>query len=156
MGIRAMAIMSEPSSRGAPLMSRIATRDFVGYRSDSSLRAGIDQACHGAGLRRRVACEVDTIADLVELVALGLGVSLLPPAAIRTAGGRALGLATDPPIPRDLMLVTPVDGEPTPAARAFIDLLNPELEQRLTERPQTDVGEGIAARVRPSTRRDTP
>ena len=107
-----------------PLASRhrvrlidLADRDFVEYRPDSSLRASIDQACQAAGLQRRVACEVDTIADLVELVALGLGVSLLPPAAIRMAGGRAIGLATDPSIPRDLMLVTPLEREPSPAGQ---------------------------------------
>jgi DNA-binding transcriptional LysR family regulator len=105
----------------------LADRDFVEYRPDSSLRASIDQACQAVGLQRRVACEADTISDLVELVAFGLGVSLLPPGAIRIAGGRAIGLATDPPIPRDLMLVTPVEREPSPAARAFLDLLEPEL-----------------------------
>ncbi len=118
-----------------PLASRrrvrlidLADRDFVEYRADSSLRASIDQACQAAGLRRRVACEVDTIADLVELVALGLGVSLLPPAAIRMAAGRAIGLASDPSIPRDLMLVTPLEREPSPAASAFLDLLDSELQ----------------------------
>jgi len=117
-----------------PLASRhrvrlidLADRDFVEYRPDSSLRASIDQASQAAGLQRRVACEVDTIADLVELVALGLGVSLLPPAAIRTTGSRVIGLATDPPIPRDLMLVTPLDRDLSPAATAFLDLLKPQL-----------------------------
>ncbi len=103
----------------------LADRDFVEYRSDSSLRASIDRACQAAGLQRRIACEVDTIADLVELVALGLGISLLPPAAIQMAGDRANGLATDPPIPRDLMLVTPLDREPTPASSAFLEMLHP-------------------------------
>jgi DNA-binding transcriptional LysR family regulator len=78
-------------------------------------------------LRRRVACEVDTIPDLVELVALGIGVSLVPHAAIRMAGGRTVGLATDPSIPRDLVLVTPLDREPSPAAVAFRKLLESEL-----------------------------
>jgi DNA-binding transcriptional LysR family regulator len=108
-------------------LTDLADRDFVEYRPDSSLRASIDQACQAAGLQRRVACEVDTIADLVELVALGLGLSLLPPAAIRTASARVIGLATDPPIPRDLMLVTPLDREPSPAASAFLELLKPQL-----------------------------
>ena len=108
----------------------LADCDFVEYRADSSLRASIDRACHAAGLQRRIACEVDTIADLVELVALGLGISLLPPAAIQMAGDRAAGLATEPPIPRDLMLVTPLDREPTPAGAAFLELLdtNPQTQ----------------------------
>jgi DNA-binding transcriptional LysR family regulator len=115
------------ASRHRVRLTDLADRDFVEYRADSSLRASIDHACHGAGLHRRIACEVDTIADLVELVALGLGVSLLPPAAIRMAGGRAIGLATDPSIPRDLMLVTPLERQPSPASRAFLNLLDSEL-----------------------------
>jgi DNA-binding transcriptional LysR family regulator len=111
----------------------LADRDFVEYRSDSSLRASIDSACHAAGLNRRLACEVDTIADLVELVALGVGVSLLPPAAVRMADGRAIGIATDPSIPRELMLVTPLDRRPSPAGAAFLDLLDPDLEGAATE-----------------------
>ncbi len=106
----------------------LADRDFVEYRRDSSLRASIDLACRSSGLRRRVVCEVDTIADLVELVALGVGVSLLPPAAIRMAGDRAIGLVTDPSIPRDLTLVTPLDREPSPAGAAFLDLLDSDLK----------------------------
>jgi DNA-binding transcriptional LysR family regulator len=127
-----------------PLASRTRVRlidladgDFVEYRSDSSLRASIDRACHAAGLQRRVACEVDTIPDLVELVALGVGVSLVPPAAIRMAAGRTIGLATYSAIPRDLVLVTPLDREPSPAAVVFLELLESELP---------DEGEGSTPR----------
>jgi DNA-binding transcriptional LysR family regulator len=111
-------------------LSDLADRDFVEYRSDSSLRVSIDQACEAAGLQRRLACEVDTIPDLVDLVALGLGVSLLPPAAIRMGGSGVIGIATDPPIPRDFMLVTPRGREPTPAGAAFLELLDSELNSR--------------------------
>lgn len=108
----------------------LADRDFVEYRPDSSLRASIDQACQAAGLQRRIACEVDTIADLVELVSLGLGLSLLPPAAIRMAGERAVGIAIDPSIPRELILVTPHDRQPSPAGAAFLELLDADLQNQ--------------------------
>jgi DNA-binding transcriptional LysR family regulator len=65
--------------------------------------------------------------DLVELVALGVGVSLLPPRALRLVGDRVVGLTTDPSIARDLLLVTPLDREPSPAAAAFLELFDPEL-----------------------------
>jgi DNA-binding transcriptional LysR family regulator len=133
--VRARAIGTEALLLGVaahdPLANRsrirlldLAERDFVEYRSDSSLRASIDHACHAAGLKRHVACEVDTMADLVELVALGVGVSLLPPAAIRMADGRTIGITTDPSIPRELMLVTPLDRRPSPAGAAFLELLD--------------------------------
>ena len=104
-------------------LSDLADRDFIEYRPDSSLRASIDRACHTAGLKRHIVCEVDALVDLVELVTLGIGVSLLPPAAIRMTNGRAVGVATDPPIPRELILVTPLDRDPSPAGAAFLQLL---------------------------------
>jgi DNA-binding transcriptional LysR family regulator len=104
-------------------LSDLADHEFVEYRPDSALRASIDRACQAVGLQRQIACEVDALPELVELVALGLGVSLLPTAAIRMAEGRATGLATDPAIPRELVLVTPLDREPSPAGAAFLRLL---------------------------------
>ena len=104
-------------------LTDLADHEFIEYRPDSALRASVDRAYHAVGLRRQIACEVDALPELVELVALGLGVSLLPPAAIRMAGGRATGVATDPAIPRELVLVTPLDHEPSPAGAAFLRLL---------------------------------
>jgi hypothetical protein len=40
------------------------------------------------------------------------------------SGGRAIGIATDPPVPRDLLLVTPLDREPSPPGAAFLHLLD--------------------------------
>jgi DNA-binding transcriptional LysR family regulator len=53
-----------------------------------------------------VVSEVDAMPDLVELVALGVGIALLPRGALQLAGDRAVGLTTDPSITRDLLLVT--------------------------------------------------
>ncbi len=64
-------------------------------------------------------CEVDTLADLVDLMALGIGVSLLPAAAIRMSGDRAVGIATDPSPP-------PRDRELSPAGATFLQLLDRE------------------------------
>lgn len=102
----------------------LADREFIEYRPDSSLRASIDRACHTVGLQRHIVCEVDALPDLVEFVGFGIGVSLLPPAPIRMTGGRVTGVATDPPIPRELLLVTPLDREPSPAGAALLHLLD--------------------------------
>jgi DNA-binding transcriptional LysR family regulator len=118
------------AKRSRVRLTDLGDREFVEYRSDSSLRASIDRACLASGLQRRVVCEVETMADLVELVVLGVGVSLLPPAAIRMAGGGAVGLATDPAIPRELALVTPLDRDPSPAVTAFLELLDSDLQNR--------------------------
>ncbi len=108
----------------------LADRAFIEYRPDSSLRASIDRACHAVGLQRRIVCEADALPELVDLVALGVGVSLLPPAAIGMASGRAIGVATDPSIPRELLLVTPLDREPSPAGAAFLHLFASETALR--------------------------
>jgi DNA-binding transcriptional LysR family regulator len=108
----------------------LAGREFVEYRPDSALRASVDRACQAAGLRRQIACEVDALPELVELVALGMGVSLLPAGALRLAGDRVAGIATDPPIARELVLVTPLDREPSPAGAAFLHLLDPASASR--------------------------
>jgi DNA-binding transcriptional LysR family regulator len=119
----AVAVADPVAHRSRVRLVDLADRDFIEYRPDSSIRASIDRACQAAGLHRHVVCEVDTVTDLVDLVALGVGVSLLPPAAIQTTSGRAIGIATDPPIPRELMLATPLEREPSPAGAAFLELV---------------------------------
>ena len=114
-------------------LAELSDHAFVEYRADSSIRASIDQACEHAGLQRRVAAEVDTIADLVELVARGVGISLLPPVSIRTAADRLVGLVTEPSIPRELMLVTPLDHDPSPAAKALLTLMETDSERELPD-----------------------
>jgi hypothetical protein len=43
------------------------------------------------------------------------------------AGDRATGLVSDPSISRDLMGVTPLDRDPSPAGVAFLELLDRDL-----------------------------
>ncbi len=116
-------------------LTDLADHEFIEYRPDSALRASIDSACHAAGLQRQIACEVDALPELVELVALGLGVSLLPPAAMRMADGRAIGIATDPAIPRELLLVTALDRAPSPAGAAFLRLLGHHPNTEASDQP---------------------
>ena len=71
---------------------------------------------------------------VVQLVALGVGVSLLPPAAIRMTGGRMIGVATDPSIPRELMVITPLERAPSPAGTALLELLQSAPDAAETER----------------------
>jgi DNA-binding transcriptional LysR family regulator len=106
----------------------LADREFVEYRPDSALRASIDEACADAGLKRHSCCEVDMVTDLVELASQGLGVSLLPPAAVRLGRGAVVGIPTAPRIPRELMLVTPLDRQLSPAAQALSAMVDDQLQ----------------------------
>jgi DNA-binding transcriptional LysR family regulator len=119
-----VAVHDPLAQRRRVRLADLSGRDFVEYRPDSSLRASINQACHAAGLERTIVCELDTLNDLVAATALGLGLSLLPPAAITLAADRLIGITTEPSIQRELVLVTPADRAPTPAAAALLALLD--------------------------------
>ena len=99
-------------------------RDFVEYRADSALRAQIDAACARVGLSRRVACEVANMQYLVELVLWGVGLSLLPPMAIRAVSDEVVGIPVTPAIRRDLCAVVAKGRPVVGAAGALLDLLN--------------------------------
>ncbi len=98
-------------------------RDFVEYRADSALRAQIDAACAAAGLARRVGCEASTIQYLTEFVAQGLGVSVLPPAAIRAVASAVAAVPITPPLRRDIYAVVGAGRPPTGATRALLGLV---------------------------------
>jgi DNA-binding transcriptional LysR family regulator len=106
--------------------AELADRDFVEYRADSALRAQIDAACERAGLHRRIVCEVDTMSYLVELIDQGVGVSFLPPMALRSHSDRITAVPTDPPMRRNLAAVVASDRAVPPAARALLQLLPTE------------------------------
>ncbi|GAA1988187.1 LysR family transcriptional regulator [Amycolatopsis minnesotensis] len=121
--VLAVAANDPLAHRGKVRIAELGDADFVEYRADSALRASIDAASREAGLRRRICCEVDVITDQVELVANGLGVALLPPLALRTAGERVVGVPTEPAIGREQLVVLARDREPSRAAVALLDLL---------------------------------
>ncbi|WP_158891376.1 LysR family transcriptional regulator [Amycolatopsis anabasis] len=121
--VLAVAADDPLARRGRVRLAELADRDFVEYRADSALRASIDAVCRDANLRRHICCEVDTMPVLVDLVAHGLGVALLPPIAVRNAADRVATLPTDPAIHQELLVVTAGNREPSQAATALLDLL---------------------------------
>jgi DNA-binding transcriptional LysR family regulator len=117
---------------GDPLAERVSIgladpvlhgRDFVGYRADSALEAQISTACAGAGLARRVVCEAENIGYLLDLVGRGAGVTVLPPLAVRAAGGRVRAVPIVPALSRDICAVVPAHRRATASARALLDLV---------------------------------
>ena len=107
------------AGRGRVALIELADREFVEYRADSALRARIDAVCDRIGLRRRSVCEVDTVVDLVGAVEHGIGVALVPPETLRRHPG-VRAVATDPEIPRELVLVHAANRPPSPATAAFL------------------------------------
>jgi DNA-binding transcriptional LysR family regulator len=100
-------------------------RDFVGYRADSALEAQISTACAGAGLVRRVVCEAGNIGYLLALVGHGAGIAVLPPLAVRGAGGvRAVPVV--PALGREISAVVPAHRRATAPALALLELVRGE------------------------------
>jgi DNA-binding transcriptional LysR family regulator len=103
-------------------LTDLADREFIGGRADYALRARVDATCAEVGLHRSICCESDTLSDLVDLVASGFGIAFLPPAILKNTD-RIVAVRTEPAIPWELTVVTAIERPPSPAAAAFLDML---------------------------------
>jgi DNA-binding transcriptional LysR family regulator len=111
------------AGRGQVELADLAGEPFVDFQPDWGLRMLVDQQLAAAGLERRTAMEVNDVPTLLELVAHGLGVALVPevvsrhPAAVRY-------LSLRPPAPTFEVAVATVDDPPaSQAARVLLDML---------------------------------
>ena len=103
--------------------------DFVDFEPAWGTRQLVDRAFAQAGVERRTAFEVSDLDTLLELVARGLGVALVPE-AIAEARRPALGVIelAGPEICWELVVAYPAAGKAQEgpldsAPRAFLDLL---------------------------------
>lgn len=105
------------------MLSALKNETFVDFQSDWGARILVDQSFAAAGVTRRTAFEVNDVPMLLDLVAHGLGIALVPRAAtLRHAGIVIVELR--PPVPMWRLVVATADGQPPSAAvRAFLDLL---------------------------------
>lgn len=89
-GVEAMVLADEPMvlacPRGHPLAGSAAVdlrdlreQSFVDFPADWGIRISVDRAFEAAAVGRRVAFELNDVRTLLELVAAGLGVSIVPP-----------------------------------------------------------------------------
>jgi DNA-binding transcriptional LysR family regulator len=87
----------------------------------SRLRTVLDAVCREAGFAPRIVAETSDLGVMVELVAEGVGVALMP----RSGRGNVTGVVaipvTEPAIERRIVLVWRPDAA-SPAARAFTDV----------------------------------
>ncbi|HET6499138.1 MAG TPA: LysR family transcriptional regulator [Amycolatopsis sp.] len=103
-------------------LSDLHAASFIDFRADSTLTAVVEAECTRAGFHRTVTCEVQNIEVLLDLVAQGLGVALLPrPVAEERAGQIAIARLT-PAFSRTLAVIA--RREPRePAAAALLDMV---------------------------------
>jgi DNA-binding transcriptional LysR family regulator len=127
-GVDARVVATEPLvlavARDDPLATRqtIAVADLrdaamITLVGGSGLRAVLEQACRTAGFAPRITAETGELASLVELVAAGLGVALLPRSA--ATGAVHVLRITRPRLERRTALAFSA-GAGSPAARAFL------------------------------------
>ena len=111
------------ASRGQLDLADLAGEPFVDFQPDWGLRMLVDQQLAAAGLDRHTALEVNDLPTLLELVAHGLGVALVPevvtghPAEVRY-------LPLRPPAPTFEVAVATVGDPPaSQAARVLLAML---------------------------------
>lgn len=107
------------AGRDAIAITELQQREFVERRADLRTRLHIDAICAELGFQRTICAESNTPVDLVDLVGAGLGIAFLPPALVE-GSEHLVGIATEPPIPREVAVITPGERAPSPAAAAFL------------------------------------
>jgi DNA-binding transcriptional LysR family regulator len=109
-------------------LSEVADERFADLGEDWAIRRLNDRAFSELGRPRRVAFETNDVDDLLEVVARGLGVAMIPTSACRPSQSlRFLGLRD--PAPRwRIGVAVPRWRPPSPAARALFAALVPGVE----------------------------
>ena len=125
-----LAIQSQhplASRRSVPL-SALRDQPVVTLTRASRLRTVLDTACRQAGFAPRIVAETSDLNVMVQLVAEGIGVALMPRSGAEEAGDVITIPVTHPAIDRRIILVWR-PGATSPAARAFITLARQHLGQ---------------------------
>jgi DNA-binding transcriptional LysR family regulator len=135
-GLDVVPVLAEPlvlaCAPGHPLaeaervtLDRLAGERFVETHPAWAIRVLIDAAFRDAGLTRRIACEVNEWAMVLDLVAAGVGVALVPEGLDFAVHARPAPLRLVPldgiRLERRIDLVLPKGHAATPAARRFLD-----------------------------------
>jgi len=111
------------ASRGQLDLADLAGEPFVDFQPDWGLRMLVDQQLAAAGLDRHTALEVNDLPTLLELVAHGLGVALVPE-VVTSHPAEVRYLPLRPPAPTFEAAVATVGDPPaSQAARVLLAML---------------------------------
>jgi DNA-binding transcriptional LysR family regulator len=109
-------------------LGQLRDEPMITLTRGTGLRAVLESACRDAGFTPRLSAETGELASLVELVAEGLGVALLPRSALDGADVAILRL-TRPRLQRRTALAWN-PAATSPAGRAFLALADRHLAPR--------------------------
>ncbi|MFI6739015.1 LysR family transcriptional regulator [Nonomuraea sp. NPDC050451] len=103
-------------------LRRLADEVFVDFPAGTAARAQSDEAFAAAGVSREVAFEITNADLMARLVRLGLGIAMMPAAFVPELPGVHVVELRDPPTRVEHLIWT--RPRPSPAAAAFLDVLN--------------------------------
>jgi len=124
-----------PRSAGKVKLAQVAETPLVIPSRPNAIRMLVEARMLEVGLRPRIAVEIDGVAAILELVADGAGVAVLPRNAVNTApqperfAVRRIG---DPPLTSRLSLATPSRRPATDTQKAMLVLLDSLAREILT------------------------
>ena len=112
------------AGRARVKLAELAGERFVSFLEGTRLRELLVAGAREAGFEPRIAFESDQVRRIRDMVALGLGVTLLPGSDVSAEGDERLAVArvTDPTLRRDVTLAWRAGRRLAPAARAFRDM----------------------------------
>jgi DNA-binding transcriptional LysR family regulator len=116
------------ASRGSVRLRALRDEPVVTLTRASRLRTVLETACREAGFAPRIVAETSDFDIMVQLVAEGVGVALMPRSGPEEAGDVATIAVTHPSIDRRIILAWR-PGATAPAARAFITVVRDHLGQ---------------------------
>jgi DNA-binding transcriptional LysR family regulator len=139
-GLQAIVVAREPAVlavhpqhplavRRSVRLSALRDEPIVTLTRASRLRTVLETECRQAGFAPRIAAETSDLNVMVQLVAEGIGVALLPRSGGEETSDVATIPITHPVIDRHIILVWR-PGATSPAGRAFITLAREHLAQR--------------------------
>jgi len=104
-------------------LAALKDENFVDVQVGRALRATIDRAFAAANLHRKTVCDVSDISTVLDLISHGLGIGLVPEAAMGYPA-KIRYVRIKAPVPTWEVAIAHVGNEPlNPAARAFLKSL---------------------------------
>ncbi len=138
-GLEVVPLLAEPLVLACPAahslagetavrLDQLVGERFVEAPPEWAIRAQVDRAFAEAGLQRRIACVVNEWSMVLDLVAAGAGIALVPEGldfTLHPRSGEALQLVplTGIRLERRVDLILPGGHAATPAARRFAELV---------------------------------
>jgi DNA-binding transcriptional LysR family regulator len=110
------------AARKAVGLAELAEETFIDFPTGWGVRSATDLAFAAARVRRAVTMEIDDVSELMRMVAVGLGVALLPPSLAIDTKLRTVPIRHHAPV-QEVAVAIPTVRQPSAATRALLDAI---------------------------------